>query len=133
MEVPSFHETSPALKNVWLSACNMYAHRIVDRITKTKTRIQIISNNMMKSNCFCGMVDRHTLSPARTNVLTIWNLWDAASRMWICIEPKFRVCWMKLCSSDNHYITAPIGKIYPEFRKALLKKSIKGVIYDKKD
>ena len=27
---------------------------------------------------------------------------------WTCAESKFRLCWMKLCSSDNHYTTAPL-------------------------
>ena len=29
------------------------------------------------------------------------------SRVWACAEPEFRLSWMKLCSSDNHYTTAP--------------------------
>ena len=31
----------------------------------------------------------------------------ALSRVWTCAEPEFRVSWMKLCSSDNHYTTTP--------------------------
>ena len=42
-----------------------------------------------------------------SKILTIANLRHAASRVWICTEPEFRLSWMKLCSSDNHYITAP--------------------------
>ena len=34
-----------------------------------------------------------------SKILTILNLWYAASRNWTCAEP--RLCWMKLCSSDN--------------------------------
>ena len=30
-----------------------------------------------------------------------------AGRIWLCAEPNFRLCWIKLCSSDNHYTTAP--------------------------
>ena len=40
-------------------------------------------------------------------ILTIANLWHAASRIWTCAEPEFRLTWMKLLSSDNHYTTAP--------------------------
>ena len=28
-------------------------------------------------------------------------------QIWTCVEPECRLCWMKLCSRDNHYITAP--------------------------
>ena len=42
-----------------------------------------------------------------SGVLTIANLRHTASRVWTCAEPEFRFSWMKLCSSDNHYTTAP--------------------------
>ena len=42
-----------------------------------------------------------------SEILTISNLQHATSRIWTCAEPEFRLCWMKLCSSDNHYTTAP--------------------------
>ena len=65
-------------------------------------------------NCFCGMIDQgkaHLLAlfPTRTlsEILTNANLWHTASRIWTCAEPEFRLSWMKLCSSDNHYTTAP--------------------------
>ena len=52
---------------------------------------------------------RLALFPAGTIVrdpsLTILNLWHVASRTWICAKPEFRLCWMKLCSSDTHYAT----------------------------
>ena len=32
-------------------------------------------------------------------ILTISNLWHAASRISTCAELEFRLCWMKLCSS----------------------------------
>ena len=32
------------------------------------------------------------------------NLRHAASRVWTCVESEFRLYWMKLCSSNNHYI-----------------------------
>ena len=68
---------------------------------------------MMKMmNCFCGMVDQwkafslissrdhcQRSSPSRIS--------DTPSRVWACAEPEFRLSWMKLCSSDNHYTTAP--------------------------
>ena len=42
-----------------------------------------------------------------SEILTIANLRHAASRVWTSAEPKFRLSWIKLCSSDNHYTTAP--------------------------
>ena len=39
-----------------------------------------------------------------SEILTITNLQHAASRIWTCAEPKFRLSWMKLWSSDNHFI-----------------------------
>ena len=42
-----------------------------------------------------------------SEILTIANLRHAASRIWTSAEPKFRLSWIKLCSSDNHYTTAP--------------------------
>ena len=33
---------------------------------------------------------------------------DKPSRVWTCAEPEFRLSWMKLCSSDNHYTTTPL-------------------------
>ena len=50
----------------------------------------------------------NTLGPL-SEILTIANLWHAASRVWTCAEPEFRLSWMKLCSSDNHYTTAPLN------------------------
>ena len=35
------------------------------------------------------------------------NLRHAASWIWTCPEPEFRLCRMKLCSGDNHYTTMP--------------------------
>ena len=43
-----------------------------------------------------------------SKILTIANLRQAASRIWTCAEPEFRLCWMKLCSSDNHYTKVPL-------------------------
>ena len=42
-----------------------------------------------------------------SEILTIANHQHAASSTWTCAEPEFRLCWMKLCSSDNHYTTVP--------------------------
>ena len=42
-----------------------------------------------------------------SDILTTANLRHAASRNWTCAEPEFRLSWIKLCSSDNCYTTAP--------------------------
>ena len=61
---------------------------------------------------FCEMVDRQkAFTPyfqpvPLPDILTITNLRHAASRVWTCAESEFRLCWRKLCSSDNCYITA---------------------------
>ena len=71
----------------------------------------------MMKNCFCGMVDRRKVftpyfqSEPLSEILTILNLRHAANRVWTCAESEFRLCCMKLCSSDNHYTTAP-----PDFK-----------------
>ena len=41
-----------------------------------------------------------------SEILTIANLRQAASRISTRAEYEFRLCLMKLCSSDNHYTTA---------------------------
>ena len=59
---------------------------------------------------FCGMVDQRKAfgQPGPSSeILTIASLQHAASRVWTCTESEFRLSWMKLCSSDNHYTTAP--------------------------
>ena len=45
-----------------------------------------------------------------SEILTIANLRHASRRVWACAEPEFRLSWMKFCSSDNHYTTAPLDK-----------------------
>ena len=51
-------------------------------------------------------------------VFVVWltdeiaNFRNAASRIWACTEPEFRLCWIKLCSNDNRYTTAPLITFY---------------------
>ena len=60
-------------------------------------------------NCFCGMVEQRRafwfyFQPrSLSEILTIANLWHATSRIWTCTESEFRLCWIKLCISDNQY------------------------------
>ena len=48
---------------------------------------------------------RLAIFSSRNHCLTIVNLRHAVSRIWACAELEFRVCWIQLCSSDNHYTT----------------------------
>ena len=63
---------------------------------------------MMMTNCFLQMVDqrkalslvssrehRQRYSPSQISD-------TPRNRIWTCAEPKFRLCWMKLCISGNH-------------------------------
>ena len=45
-----------------------------------------------------------------SEILTAVNIRYAASRIWTCTEPGFRLCWKTMCGSDNHYATAPQRK-----------------------
>ena len=62
---------------------------------------------MIMMNCFFGMVDRRktfNLIYSRDQILTIASLRYAVSRVWACAKHEFKHSWMKLRSSDNHYI-----------------------------
>ena len=78
---------------------------------------------MMMMVCFCGMVDRgKTFTPyfqpgPLSEILTIAILRHTTCKIWPCTESEFRFCWRKLCSSDNHYTTAP-RYIVPLFPKS---------------
>ena len=54
-------------------------------------------------NCFCGMVDqRKTFSLISSRD----HCQKSSPWTWVqnlSAEPQFRLSWMKLCSSDNHY------------------------------
>ena len=65
----------------------------------------------MMMNCFCGMVDRRkacSLFPAGTIVRDRHNRKSPTRRKQDLNLFEFRLCLMKLCSSVNHYITAPL-------------------------
>lgn len=42
-----------------------------------------------------------------SEVVSIQNLWNFANRIWTCTKPELRLCWIKLCSFDNHHTMAP--------------------------
>ena len=79
---------------------------------------------MKMIDCFCGMVDQRKVFSLissqdhcqRSSPLQTCK--HAASRIWTCAEPEFKICWKKLCSIDhnytmaphNHYTTAPLKR-----------------------
>ena len=82
----------------------------------TSSVMMMMMMMMMIMNCFCGMADRR-------KVLSLISSWDHCQRFspsrisnppragfGTCAEPEFRPSLMKLCSSDNQYITAPLKR-----------------------
>ena len=75
---------------------------------------------------FCGMVYRQKAfrlyfqPKPLPEILTIANLRHAASRIRTCAEPEFSICWVKLCSSDNYYSTAPLMESFCKKSSVLL-------------
>ena len=47
--------------------------------------------------------DWPTKDTISSQFLTFVNLWHAVNKIWTCADLEFRLCWMKLCSSCNHY------------------------------
>ena len=73
------------------------------------TLMMMMMMMMMMINCFCGMAEQRkafriiSSQGHLSEILTIANLRRAVSRIWTCSEPELRLCWMKFCSSDNHF------------------------------
>ena len=67
----------------------------------------IDDDNESDEDCFCGMVEQGKTFRL-PEIFTIADLRHTACRTWTCTEPEFRLCWVKLCNSDNHYITDPL-------------------------
>ena len=66
-----------------------------------------------------------------SEILTIANLWYTANRILTCAEPGFRLCWMKLDSSNNHYTTAPQFSCVPEYTRLTIE--WKEIQYERKN
>ena len=72
---------------------------------------------MMVMNCFCGMVDRR-------KTFSLVSSWDHVRdphhlESPTCSEQDLNLrrtsvqtCWIKLCSSDNKYTTAPFAPLF---------------------
>ena len=58
---------------------------------------------MMMMNYLCGMANREKAF----SLISCRDCCQRSSPSRICAEREFRLCWMKLCSSDNHYTTVP--------------------------
>ena len=83
---------------------NHKTNHMLDR--SSHRRCSVRKDELM--NCFCGMVDRRkafSLISSRDHCQR-----SSPSRISDTpragFEPEFRVSWMKLCCSDNHYTTA---------------------------
>ena len=92
----------------------------------------------MMMNSFCGIVDRrNTFTPyfqsgPLSEIFNIANFRHPASRVLTCAESEFKLCWMKLCSSDNHFTTAlHIGVIH-EGKQSTRANNLASVIYNMK-
>ena len=47
---------------------------------------------------------KHYFQPGLlSGILIIRNFWHVASRTWTFTKREFRLCWMTLCSTSNHY------------------------------
>ena len=72
--------------------------------------LMIMMMMMMMMNCFCGIVDTQNgstfiSSPDHCQRFAPLWVWHATSRIWTRVELEFRLSWIKLSSSDNHYTT----------------------------
>ena len=78
---------------------------------KIENRKVWYSERLMMMNCFCGMVDRRKAFSLISNRYHCLDQRSSSSRIsdtpQAGFEPELRLYWMKLCSSDNHYTTAP--------------------------
>ena len=100
---PLFGKFRKILNYIWVSKLQ------VNPLSRTGTyRVKLQLEGLITMICFCGMVDRRkTFTPyflpgPLSDIITIANLWHVASRVRTCAESEFRLCWMKLCSTDNH-------------------------------
>ena len=77
-----------------------------------EVRMNALMMMMLMMKCFCGLVDWWKTfslisSQYHCQRSCIANLWHSMRRVWTCTEPEFRLSWMKLCSSHNHYTMVP--------------------------
>ena len=102
----------------WIQRFTSHLLRILILIKRCYLLLMMMK---MMMNCFCGMVHRGKafmtyLKPGPiSEINTIADIWHAATRVWTWAESEFRLCWMKLCSSDNHYTIAPRQQLFLDF------------------
>ena len=90
---------------------------LVQPLTQPVRSVMMMIMMIMMMNCFRGMIDRRkvfSLYSVGTNVRDSQHRKSLTrqKKIWTCAEPEFRLCWRKLCSSDNHYTTAPQSFIW---------------------
>ena len=74
-------------------------------LTLLSTRDDILMMNFFVA--FWPTKSIYVLFPARTIVRDTHHCKSPTlhERIWRCVESEFRLSWMKLCGSDNHYTT----------------------------
>ena len=84
----------------WNSSSMLWRHdlKIISKRLRFVNHVQLAVR--LKSGTRISLVQKFFF-------LIIANLRHAMTRVWICAEPEFRLSWIKLCSSDKHYTTAP--------------------------
>ena len=84
----------------WNSSSMLWRHdlKIISKRLRSVNHVQLVVR--LKSGTRITLVQKFFF-------LTIANLRHAESRVWTCAEPEFRLSWIKFCSSNKHYTTAP--------------------------
>ena len=72
-----------------------------------------------RSGWLTNGVNPHFQLRVLSEIPTIANFQHAVSWIWTCAETEFRICWIRLFSSDNHYTTAPY-QIPPSYSTTLI-------------
>ena len=101
-----------------LSVISFQKHSVALFYIKYISMTMMMMMMMKMMNSFCGVKPYFQLGPL-SEVATIANLQHATSkhatsRIWTCVEPELKLCWRKLCSSDNHYTKAPHNTFWEE-------------------
>ena len=104
------------LEEFWLCYSSVFRKYLRESLNSSKHFFLLFREEVEDDDdeMFCCMVDQRKVFSLISSQdhyqrsSPIANLWHATSRIWTCTEPEFRLCWMKLCGSDNHYTTAPL-------------------------
>ena len=82
---------------------------ILETMLHQNMHIFLFTKMMMMKNYFCRMIDQQkvlSLTSSQDHCQRFSPLWIsdmAVNKIWTCTETEFKLCRMKLCSSDNNY------------------------------